>query len=180
MSSDAAAAVGDAAGLAAGGWKLDPARSSVEFRVRSLYGLVTVKGRFDRFRGALDLAARPAIELVVEADSVDTKNRKRDEHLRSAHFFDAVDHPQVRFAADVATLAGGTLVAKGVLQAAGGQVPLDLTASVRPVGDGFEIEARTAVDQRRLGMTWSPLGMVRAPSKLVVRGRLVRVPARPG
>jgi hypothetical protein len=40
--------------------------------------------------------------------------------------------------------------------------------------DEFEIEAKAVVDQRELGMTWSPLGMVRAPAKLLVRGRLVR------
>jgi hypothetical protein len=45
---------------------------------------------------------------------------------------------------------------------------------VTAVGEEFEIEATALVDQRRLGMTWSPLGLVRASSKLIVRGRLVR------
>jgi len=44
---------------------------------------------------------------------------------------------------------------------------------VTAIGDEFEIEATTLTDQRELGMTWSPLGRVRAPSKLIVRGRLV-------
>jgi polyisoprenoid-binding protein YceI len=161
-------------GTYTGEWRLDPARSSVEFRVRSIYGLVTVKGGFTRYRGTLDLAASPAIELVIEADSVDTGNAKRDEHLRSADFFDAAEQPQLRFLAGAATLDGETLATQGVLHAAGGRVPLNLTATVRPVGDEFEIEAKAVVDQRELGMTWSPLGMVRAPAKLLVRGRLVR------
>jgi polyisoprenoid-binding protein YceI len=127
-----------------------------------------------QYRGTLDLAASPAIELVIEADSVDTGNAKRDEHLRSADFFDAAEHPQVRFEAGAATLDGKTLATTGVLQAAGGQTPLDLTAIVRPIGDEFEIEAVATVDQRELGMTWSPLGTVRPPAKLLVRGRLVR------
>jgi hypothetical protein len=45
---------------------------------------------------------------------------------------------------------------------------------VTAVGDELEIEATAKVDQRELGMTWSPLGVIRAPSRLIVRGRLVR------
>jgi hypothetical protein len=45
---------------------------------------------------------------------------------------------------------------------------------VTEAGEEFEIEAAALVDQRQLGMTWSPPGMIRAPSKLIVRGRLVR------
>jgi polyisoprenoid-binding protein YceI len=174
MSSDTIPTTDSAGGLATGTWILDPARSSVEFRVRSIYGLVGVKGHFSRYRGSLDLAARPAIELTIEADSIDTGNRKRDEHLRSADFFDAADHPWVGFEADVAALAGGTLQASGILRAAGGQAGLEVTATVRPVDGEYELEAQARVDQRQLGMTWSPLGMVRPPATLLVRGRLVR------
>jgi hypothetical protein len=53
-------------------------------------------------------------------------------------------------------------------------VPLDLTAMVTSVGEEFEIEAHAEVDQRRLGMTYSPLGMLRPPARLVLRGRLLR------
>jgi polyisoprenoid-binding protein YceI len=174
MSNNTTEALGPTGGLAVGTWTLDPARSSVEFRVRSIYGLVTVKGGFTRYRGTLDLAASPAIELVIEADSLDTGNAKRDEHLRTADFFDAAEHPEVRFEANAATLDGERLAIQGILHAAGGWVPLGLTATVRPVGDEFEIEAVATVDQRELGMTWSPLGMLRAPAKLHVSGRLVR------
>jgi polyisoprenoid-binding protein YceI len=174
MSSDTVPTTGSAGGLATGTWVLDPARSSVEFRVRSIYGLVGVKGHFSRYRGSLDLAARPAIELAIEADSIDTGNRKRDEHLRSADFFDAADHPWVGFEADAAALDGESLHAAGILRAAEGQAGLDVTATVRPVDDEYELEAEARVDQRELGMAWSPLGMVRAPTRLRVRGRLLR------
>ena len=72
------------AALASGTWRLDPARSNVEFHVRHFYGLMTVKGHFDQYQGTLDLHADPVIELIVEADSLDTKHKKRDKHLRSA------------------------------------------------------------------------------------------------
>ena len=43
-----------------GVWRLDPGRSSVEFHVRHFYGLMTVKGHFDRYDGTLQLSGRPA------------------------------------------------------------------------------------------------------------------------
>jgi polyisoprenoid-binding protein YceI len=155
-------------------WRLDPARSSIEFHVRHFYGLITVKGRFPRYQGSLDLSARPAVELVIDAESVDTKVKQRDKHLRADDFFDVVIHPQVRFEADAATLDGNTLKTHGLLYAAGKHIPLDVDATVTPVDGEFEIEAVALADQRELGMTWSPLGVTRAPSKLIVRGRLVR------
>ncbi len=157
-----------------GVWHLDPEHSSVEFHVRYFYGVVTVKGRFTRYESMLHLGSYPAIELTIDADSLDTKNRKRDAHLRSADFFDVEHHPQVRFVSDAATLAGDTLKVSGQLHAAGKYIQLGFDARVRRVDGRLEIEAITHADQRQLGMTWSPFGMLRAPSKLIVRGRLVR------
>jgi polyisoprenoid-binding protein YceI len=157
-----------------GTWRLDPARSSVEFHVRHFYGLMTVKGHFDRYEGTFDLGVQPAIELTIDADSLDTKMAKRDKHLRSADFFDVANHPQVRFVSDAATLDRDTLTVRGELHAAGRHVPVEADATLRQVGDDLEVEATTLVDQRTLGMTWSPLGITRAPSTLIIRGRLVR------
>jgi polyisoprenoid-binding protein YceI len=163
-----------AADIATGAWRLDPARSSVEFHVPHFYGLMTVKGNFDRYEGTLDLSARPSVKLVIEADSLDTKQSKRDKHLRSADFFDVANYPQVRFEADTATLEGETLKVHGILHAAGKLIPLDVDAAVAPDGDELEIETSALADHRQLGMAWSPLGVTRAPSKLTIRGRLVR------
>jgi polyisoprenoid-binding protein YceI len=173
MSSDTIPAFGPTGDLATGTWSLDPEHSSVEFRSRTLYGLIGVKGGFGRYRGRLDLTGVPAIELVLEADSIDTGNKRRDEHLRSVDFFDADEHPRVSFEAGGANLDGETLHAQGILRAAGGQAPLDVTARVRAVGGEFEIEASARIDQRELGMNWNPLRMMR-PTDLVVRGRLIR------
>ena len=173
MSDQSAAAGGT---LATGIWRLDPARSSVEFHVRHFYGLMTVKGRFDRFEGSLDLSRDPAISLVVDADSLDTKNKQRDKHLRSEDFFDVGNHPEVRFEAEPASVSldGPKPHVRGTLEAAGKLVPVDVEATITPAGEEFEIEATASVDHRELGMTWSPLGILRAPSKLVVHGRLTR------
>jgi polyisoprenoid-binding protein YceI len=155
-------------------WRIDPKRSSVEFHVRNLWGLQTVKGRFERYDGILDLTAQPSIELTIEAESLNASQVKRDEHLRSADFFDAANHPQVRFVSQRATLDGDRLDLQGELHAAGRSVPIELDGVIRPVGDELDVDVETFADHRLLGMTWNRLGMLRAPSKLVVRGRLVR------
>ena len=53
-------------------------------------------------------------------------------------------------------------------------MPLAVDATLRRVGDELEVEATTLADHRQLRMTWSPLGILRAPSTLMVRGRLIR------
>jgi polyisoprenoid-binding protein YceI len=155
-------------------WRIDPQRSSIEFHVRHLWGLQTVKGRFERFDGILDLAAEPSIELTIEADSLNTNQVKRDEHLRSADFFDTANHPQVRFVSRRATLDGHRLDVHGELQAAGKSMPIELEGVIRSVGDKLEVDVQTFADHHLLGMTWNQLGMMRTPSKLVVQARLVR------
>src|SRR3954454_3060839 len=163
-----------AARLADGSWRLDPARSSVTFHVRHFYGLMTVKGEFADYESTLDLGAAPAVELTIQATSLDTKLAKRDAHLRSKDFFDVERHPQVRFVSDSAAFDGDTLRVRGQLHAANRQIPLELDATVREIDGELEIEGVTEADHRDLHMTWSPLGILRAPSKLIVRGRLVR------
>ena len=163
-----------AARLANGAWALDPARSSVAFHVRHFYGLMTVKGEFSDYEGTLDINGTPAAELTILAASLDTKHGKRDKHLRSKDFFDVERHPQVRFVSDTAHLDGDTLRVRRQLHAAGRQIPLELAATVREIDGELEIEGVTQADHRDLAMTWSPLGILRAPSKLIVRGRLVR------
>jgi polyisoprenoid-binding protein YceI len=83
--------------LPTGTWKVDPVHSSVEFRVKHL-GIATVKGRFKEFEGTLEVGddgARAYGKAVVA--SVDTGEPQRDDHLRSADFFDADTHPEITF-----------------------------------------------------------------------------------
>ena len=154
-------------------WRIDPTRSSVEFRTPTFWGLVTVKGRFERYDGTLDLRQEPAIELTIEAVSLNTNNNMRDKHLRSSDFFDVENHPQVRFVSDSATLDGERLTVRGRLYAAGTSVPLDVDARLRGVDGELEVEATASADQFELGMSHGALGMIRTPSELTVRGRLV-------
>ena len=146
---------------------LDPARSSAEFAVKHFWGLITVRGRFERFAGSYD---GDRIELTIDAASLDTGNSSRDKHLRSADFFSTDTNPEVRFISSSVTKTDeGTLMVRGDLEAAGKLVPLDFDATIREVDDHIEIEATTSIDQRLFGMTWSPLGTVRPPATLHVK-----------
>jgi polyisoprenoid-binding protein YceI len=157
-------------------WTADPSRTTVEFAVDHLWGLHTVRGRFNRFDGSY--VAGPAgseIELAIDAASVDTGNAARDKHLRSWDFFDIVPNPQVRFTSTHVTGMGkGHVHVIGELEAAGTRVPLAFDATVRTTGGELELEATTTVDQRRFGMSQGPLDNVRPPATLHVKTRLVR------
>lgn len=157
-------------------WRIDPSRSTVTFQTPTLWGRAMVKGQFERYEGTLDLGREPAIELTIDAASLGTKNKLRDKHLRSADFFDAASHPEVRFVSDSAILEDERLKVRGRLSAAGQAIPIELEATLRRVGDELEVDARTHIDHRELGMTHSTLGMIRTPSELNVHGRLVADP----
>ena len=156
-------------------WRIDPTRSRVEFRTPTFWGLLTVKGHFERYEGTLDLRQDPQIELTIEAASLNTNNKMRDKHLRSADFFDVANHPQVRFVSDSAALDGERLTVSGRLYAAGTSTPVDVDARLRRVDDELEVDATAYADHLELGMSRGTLGMIRTPSELIVRGRLLRV-----
>jgi polyisoprenoid-binding protein YceI len=155
-------------------WELDPRRSSVEFRTGNLWGLQTVNGRFDNYRGKLDLRATSAIDLTIEAGTVQTGNRKRDKHLRSSDFFDVENHPEVQFVSDSVQAQGETLRVRGRLSARGRSIPVELDAHVRRVDGGLEIKAVTSVQHRELGMTWSPLRTIRPHTELTVNAYVIQ------
>jgi polyisoprenoid-binding protein YceI len=155
---------------------VDPERTSVEFAVKSFWGLATVHGRFESFDGWYEVGPQgAAIELTIEARSLDTGNRTRDKHLRSTDFFDVAEHPLVRFRTSSPYPAiGGSLHVVGYLEAAGYVVPLEFPATVREVDDGVEIEATATVDQEEFGMSSGLLGMIRRPATLHVKAFVPR------
>ena len=157
-------------------WTVDRDGSSVEFAVKTFWGLSTVHGYFDSFDGSYEAGPDgTAIELTIDADSLDTGNRTRDKHLRATGFFHVAAHPQVRFISTrVHDVNGSILHVVGRLEAAGRVVSLEFPATVQPVGDGFEIEATATVDQQELGMSTGTLGMIRRPVTLHVKARLSR------
>ena len=84
-----------------GTWVIDPAHSSIEFAVKHM-GIATVRGRFTEFEGTFvvgdDLASSTA-RGTVKVASITTKEEQRDDHLRSADFFNAEEYPEITFEA---------------------------------------------------------------------------------
>jgi polyisoprenoid-binding protein YceI len=80
-------------------YKIDAAASAIEFRVKQFLG--TVKGKFSQFSGTIDLdrehPARSNVAATIQVRSIDTAITKRDEHLRSAEFFNVAKYPEITF-----------------------------------------------------------------------------------
>jgi polyisoprenoid-binding protein YceI len=153
---------------------VDPAGSSVDFTVKTFWGLTTARGHFDRFEGVYDVGPDgEKIELTVDAGSLDTANATRDKHLRSADFFAVDEHPQMRFTSTrVHDVADGILHVVGNLEVAGRVVQIEFPATVQTVDGALELEATTTVDPVRFGMSSGHLGMIRRPATLHVKARL--------
>ena len=85
--------------IAPGTWTVDPAHSSVEFSVKHM-GIANVRGVFNEFDGTLDVAddlAGSKARGTVKVASIDTNEEQRDEHLRSADFFDVEQFPEITY-----------------------------------------------------------------------------------
>jgi polyisoprenoid-binding protein YceI len=156
--------------LAGRAWRLDPGHSSAKFRVRTLWGLTSVRGRFGDLGGSL--AADGKVDLWIDAASLRTGNPLRDRHLRSADFFDVDRHPRVTFHADrLECRPDSAWSLEGELNAAGHGLRLELAPIVEVNTDHVEIRVQTTLEQHRLGMTLTRMG-IRSPATLEVRACL--------
>lgn len=177
MSTTPATAVGDAIGRATGQWTLDPNGSSVSISHSTLWGLVKVKGSFSGLRGEGQVGADGAVTGVfaVDAASIDTKNKKRDDHLRSDDFFKVEAHPEIIFEARSARADGPSLVVDGVLTAAGVSRRLEVPVAVIDAqDDAITVQANIPVDRADHGMSFNQMGMIRGRANARVVGRFVR------
>src|SRR6187397_1735485 len=82
-------------------WKVDPAHSEIQFKVKHLM-ITTVTGYFKKFDLTVetetdDFTTAKKIEFTADISSINTNNEQRDTHLKSADFFDAEQHSQLRF-----------------------------------------------------------------------------------
>jgi polyisoprenoid-binding protein YceI len=165
-------------GTLAGHWVLDPAGSRAEFHIKHFWGAITVHGSFPRLSGEADVSADGTMTatLIMDATSVDTKNKQRDKHLRSADFFDIEHHPDMVLTVTGARPAGpATLASQGSLEAAGQARPVEFSARIEEAtAQAVVLQAEIEVDRTGFGMTWSPLGMSAAMARGTVTARFVR------
>lgn len=99
-------------------WAIDANHSAVNFRIRHFF--TPVPGVFERWGGTLKFDANnlegSSIDVELQVASINTKNERRDNHLRTADFFDAEKYPTMRFVSNEIRSAGGNnFVAVGEL-----------------------------------------------------------------
>ena len=143
---------------AAGRYRLDPARSSVTFRTRHLFGLGAVSGTMAVTSGEITIgpaAGQATMTAAVSAESFHTGSRVRDRDVRSARFLDAGQYPHITFrAGTLLTRAGGSWMLAGELTVRQITSPVTLAVdSVEPAGAGFRARATTRIDRYALGVT---------------------------
>jgi polyisoprenoid-binding protein YceI len=144
-------------------WEIDSSRSAIHFAVRHLV-LSKTRGRFSRWSGALivpdgDLS-RAIVDVVIDASSIDTGVVRRDQHLRSADYFDVTRYPRITFTArEVSAETEGRLRVVGALALRG--VTREVTLAVVPNGRTLEpwgkqrvgFSATASIDRRDFGFT---------------------------
>lgn len=85
--------------IIAGTYDIDASHSKVGFEIPRMV-ISTVDGQFTKFEGKITLAdkiEKSKVSVTIDAASIDTGNKKRDDHLRNADFFDASKYPQIKF-----------------------------------------------------------------------------------
>ena len=120
-----------------GTWQLDSVHSSVGFEVAYLSG--TFKGQFRDFDGSLVVdGGQGTLEGSAKVASVDVKDENLSAHLQSPDFFDAEQHPVIRFSATDLSLEGEDVSVDGELTIKGVTRPATVTGSVtQPVTDPY-------------------------------------------
>jgi polyisoprenoid-binding protein YceI len=172
----------DSAVAGPGTWALDAAHSSAAFRHKTIWGLATVRGTFSDLTGSAQILPDGSAQgrLEIGAASLDTKNAKRDTHLKSAAFFNAGDHPRIVLEVRRATRSGSTVSGSGDLTVAGATRPLDFTATVtEATADAITVRAEVEVDRASFGMTWNQMGMLKGLATVSIVAKFTRSEAEP-
>lgn len=158
-------------GKFAGSWTLEASRSQVLLRSKSMWGLVSVKGVFRQVsgNGAVTAAGEVSGAISVRAESIDTKNKKRDDHLRSADFFEVDKHPEITFSVDGVRPSEQGVTVTGALTVHGVTRPLSFEAQVSSFdGDEAQLDAQVAVNRSDFGLTWNQMGMASLDNTLTI------------
>ena len=149
-------------------WQIDPAHSAAHFSVRHLM-ISNVHGEFGKVGGNVVLdpsdLTKSTVEVSVDATTINTREPQRDEHLRSADFFDVANHPAITFRSKQITAAGagrfkvtGDLTIRGVTRA----VTFDVDGPTPPVKDPWGnvragVSATAKINRKVFGLVWNAL-----------------------
>jgi polyisoprenoid-binding protein YceI len=143
----------------AGSWTLDTGSTSVEFHTKALW-VLPVKGAAKAIDGGGTVTPDGHVTgtLVIDAASIDTKNRKRDEHLRTADFFDVAVYPTITFVVTAARVVGkGKMEIDGTLEVRGRSRPLSVQANVSAEEKSVLISTEALIDRSQWGGDLGPV-----------------------
>jgi polyisoprenoid-binding protein YceI len=160
-----------------GRWVLDPERSTVTLAHKTMWGLVNVKGTLGGLSGEGVLGADGTLagSLTIDPATISTKNKKRDEHLRSADFFDVGTHPSVTYTVTTGEFApDGSLALHGTLQVIGVERPRDVQAQVADAGSSARLSTDLVINRDDFGMSWNKGGMLKGPATLHVEAHFTK------
>jgi polyisoprenoid-binding protein YceI len=151
---------------AADAWEIDPAHSVAAFTVRHMM-VSNVRGEFGKLAGTVaydpKAPARSAIEATIDATTVNTREEKRDTHLKSPDFFDVAQFPSITFKSTRVDAAGkgklkitGDLTIHGVTKS----VVLSVEGPTPPAKDPWGNErvgasAVTKISRKDFGLVWN-------------------------
>ena len=148
----------------AGTYLLDESHTHVGFVARHLV-VAKTRGRFAAFRGTVVIGEDPlasSVDVEIDAASVDTRDARRDEHLRSPDFFDAERHPSIRFrstgvreAVNGHFLLDGELTVRDVTRPVQLRVELDGAVTDPWGGTRAAFSASAEVNREDFGLTWN-------------------------
>jgi polyisoprenoid-binding protein YceI len=147
-----------------GTFTLDPSHTHVGFSVRHMM-VSKVRGRFAAVTGTIVIGDDPvasSVEVDVELASIDTRDEARDQHLRSADFFDAEAHPTMTYrSTSVSAVGKGRFTVRGDLTVKGVTRPVELDVSYEgtardPWGnERIGVSATGELDREAFGLTWN-------------------------
>ncbi|HYF03820.1 MAG TPA: YceI family protein, partial [Patescibacteria group bacterium] len=146
-------------------WKIDPTHSEIQFKVKHLM-ITTVTGYFKTFDATVetegdDFSKATRIEFTADINSIETNNEQRDTHLKSADFFDAANHSELKFVGRSYEANGDRAKLHGDLTIRGTTKPITLDVEFAgtvtdPYGQhkaGFTLD--TKVSRKEFGLLWN-------------------------
>lgn len=146
-------------------WKVDNAHSSIDFSVRHMM-VSKVKGTFRQFEATIEADPEDLttadISFSIDVDSIDTRNEDRDNHLKSADFFDVANHPQITFkSTNIVAKGNGVYDVTGDLTIRGVTRPVTFEVTYEGQGKnpwgaivaGFSGKGK--INRTDFGLTWN-------------------------
>ena len=147
-------------------WEIDSAHSGAHFSVRHLM-IATVRGEFHKVAGTINMdekdISKSSVEAVIDAATIDTREERRDNHLKSADFFDVAKFPTITFKSKSVTRQGegkfkvaGDLTLHGITK----PVILDVEGLTNQIKDQrgnikTGAVATTKINRSEFGLTWN-------------------------